>query len=403
MNPPTKRIRLAAAALALACAGQAGAQAIRPNPGFHTTSVPRNDDGSGPLEQIGFTINFFGQMRSTLYVNNNGNVTLDRPLATYTPFGLVGTRQEIIAAFFADVDTRHAQSKLVTYGRDSIDGKRAFGVNYIDVGYYNTHADKLNSFQLILIDRSETGAGNFDIEFNYERIAWETGDASGGVGGFGGVPAAVGWSNGTGEPGTSFELPGSLIAGSFLDRGPYSLVRGRLNSTVRGRYIFKARNGSISPGLAITSACPMPSAAVGEAYSQYMSAVGTGSRQNWTLTPDPGVTLPGLSLAADGRFAGTPTQAGTFNFTLSLTSNTEDGDQTVTRRCSVTVTPPVLSISTSACPLPRGVVGASYSAALRASDRRFRSSSTSTVVVRPAWISSSKLRARPGSCVTVSR
>ena len=367
MRARARWMRLAAAAAAmLAGAGLGEAQAIRSNTGFNTTSVPRNDDGSGPVEQIGFTINFFGQTRSSLYVNNNGNITLDRPLATYTPFGLVGTRQEIIAAFFADVDTRPLQSKLVTYGRDTIDGKRAFGVNYVDVGYYNQHADKLNRFQLILIDRSETGQGNFDIEFNYERIAWETGDASGGGAGFGGVPAAVGWSNGTGEPGTSYELAGSLIAGSFLDRGPRALVRGRLNSTVRGRYVFKARNGSISPGLSITTACPLPSAAVGEAYSQYMSAVGTGSRQTWSLAPDPGTRLPGLTLTSDGRFSGTPSEAGTFNFTLSLSSNTEDGEQSVTRRCALTVTRPVLAITASSCPLPRGTVGAPYAASLRA-------------------------------------
>ena len=35
----------------------------------------------------------------------------------------------------------------MTYGQDTIDGKRAFGVNYINVGYFNAHADKLNSFQ----------------------------------------------------------------------------------------------------------------------------------------------------------------------------------------------------------------------------------------------------------------
>ena len=89
------------------------------------------------------------------------------------------------------------------------------------------HADKLNSFQLILIDRSETGEGNFDIDSTINAIVQGTGDASsGGVNGVGGVPAAVGWSNGSGEPGTSFELEGSLAARriSFdgARRGSYS-------------------------------------------------------------------------------------------------------------------------------------------------------------------------------------
>ena len=48
------------------------------------------------------------------------------------------------------------------------------------VGYFGSHADKLNKFQLILVDRSaDTGtAGDFDILFKYDTIQWETGDAS---------------------------------------------------------------------------------------------------------------------------------------------------------------------------------------------------------------------------------
>lgn len=359
------RALLACAALA-AAGTHLRAQAIRDLAGFSERSIARNDDGSAPIEPIGFTINFFGQRRSMVYVNNNGNITFDSALATYTPFGLDGTQKEIIAAFFADVDTRPEGSALVTYGHATIDGRLAFGANYVNVGYYASHDDKLNRFQIVLIDRSDTGEGNFDIEFNYEKIAWETGDASGGSGGLGGVPAAVGWSNGTGAAGTSYEMDGSLITGAFLDSGPRSLVRGRLNSTVRGRYVFRARDGYVSPGLTITSTCPLPEAALGSAYTQRMTASGVQSNPRWSLINDPGTELPGLALASDGRMSGTPDRAGTYYFTLSLTARTEDGDQTVTRRCSVKITDPVLSLTALSCPLPRGTVGANYSTTLRA-------------------------------------
>src|SRR4051812_16284404 len=79
-----------------------GAQVIRTNPGFYRQSVPRNDDGSSDVTQLGFTINFFGKTRDSVYVNNNGNLTFDAPLPTYTPFGLQKTSREIIAPFFAD-------------------------------------------------------------------------------------------------------------------------------------------------------------------------------------------------------------------------------------------------------------------------------------------------------------
>ena len=352
-------------------ASQLAGQAIRQNSGFRTQSIPANDDGSGPLAPLGFTINFFGRERAQGWVNNNGNITFDSPLATYTPFGLDSTRREIVAAFFADVDTRPRGSALVTYGQDTVDGHKAFGANFITVGYFNQHADKLNSFQIVLIERADTGAGNFDLEFNYQRIAWETGDASGGVNGFGGVPASVGWSNGSGGPGTSYELDGSLVPGSFLDSGRYSLVRGRLNSTVQGRFVFRARAGRLRPPLSIQASCPLPTAFAGQTYVQPLAAVGGGAVKRWTIQADPGSPgLPaGLSLSGDGLISGRPDQPGTHEFTLRVASTSEDGEETALRRCSVTVSAPALGI-TSACPLPGGVVGQAYRRNLQASGGR---------------------------------
>ncbi len=291
------------------------AQAIRANAGFKSNSIPRNDDGSAPPTPLGFTINFFGISRSSTYVNNNGNITFDSALATYTPFGLQSAQREIIAPFFADVDTRAPGSQLVNYGQDTINGHKAFGANYINVGYYGVHDDKLDSFQVVLIDRSDTGAGNFDLEFNYGHILWETGDASGGVGGYGGVSASVGWSNGSTDPGTSYQAPGSLIPGSFLDGGPDALyqtsvgtVTSNTASPVLGRMLYHARDGIISPGLTITSSIP-PDATIGTPYSTTMSATGETGPFQWTLQPDVS-GAPGLTFTPAGVLSGTPTQVG---------------------------------------------------------------------------------------------
>jgi hypothetical protein len=231
-------------------------------PGFDTTSDGRNDDGTwtapsgctnpsdggtcaGTLVPVGFDLNFFGVNFNSTYINTNGNITLDSPLSTFTPFGLTAASRQIIAPFFADVDTRNAASGVVTFGNGTFMGFNAFGVNWIDVGYFGEHADKTNSFQLLLVDRSDTGAGNFDIVFNFDNVEWETGDASGGVGGLGGDSARSGFSNGTGSPGTSFELSGSGIPGSLINGGSNALITHSLNSDVPGRYIFNARNGTI--------------------------------------------------------------------------------------------------------------------------------------------------------------
>jgi hypothetical protein len=213
------------------------------------TVFPRNDDGSTAAVPLDFDLNFFGQVRSEAFVNNNGNITFDAALGTYTPFELTTTGREIVAPFFADVDTRSG-GEPVRYGQTTIGGRRAFVVNYLDVDYYFSQADRtnLNSFQLVLIDRSDIAEGDADIEFNYETIVWETGTASDGdENGLGGSSARVGWSNGTGDPGTFFELPGSGEPGAFLDGGPEdtALVLNSLNANILGRYVFMVRGGTI--------------------------------------------------------------------------------------------------------------------------------------------------------------
>ena len=221
-------------------------------PGFDSQTLPRNDDDSTDLVSLGFTVNFFGINRSTVYVNNNGNLTFDQPLFEFTPFDLTATSRQIIAPFFADVDTSEA-GQPVTYGTGTFAGRPAFGVNYIDVEYFvsSPEHNNRNSFQVILVDRSDVQVGAFDIVFNYDQIQWETGEASGSdANGRGGASARVGYSNGSGDAGTFFELVGSAVNGAFLDGGPNALVGNRLNSGVNGRYIFQARDGTvIAPNL----------------------------------------------------------------------------------------------------------------------------------------------------------
>jgi len=237
-----KIFALGTVAMLVVAALPAQAAAIRNASEFTDFTLARNDDLSTGLVNIGFNVNFFGLNDNQLYVNNNGNVTFDSPLGTFTPFPLSTTNRQIIAPFFADVDTRNLASGVVQYGTGTVDGRSAFGVNWINVGYFPSRIDKLNSFQLIMTDRSDIAAGDFDFEFNYDSITWETGDASGGSNGLGGSSARVGWSNGAAA---TFELAGSAVNGALLNSGPFALTRGSLNSTVAGRYIFNVRNGTI--------------------------------------------------------------------------------------------------------------------------------------------------------------
>jgi|SRR5271166_130042 len=232
--------------------------------GFNSTSDGRNDDGTyttggcsnpasggtcaGTPVPIGFGVNFYGTTYSSLYVNTNGNVSFDAPF----PFvqgllqsGLPGAVNDIIAPYLADVDTRNPASGVVTFGNGTFDGNQAFGVNWLNVGYFDSNADKLDSFQLLLVKRSDQGPGAFEVVFNYGSMPWETGDADFGSGGLGGFSAIAGFANGTGDPTNNMvELPGSSVPGSFIDGGPNALVSNSLNSNVSGQYIFDFVGGA---------------------------------------------------------------------------------------------------------------------------------------------------------------
>src|SRR5450759_37194 len=118
----------------------------------------------------------------------------------------------------------------------TVGGRKAFLVNWIGVARYNQQATPLNSFQLVLIDRSDTGVGNFDFEFNYDTITWDRGTAS--SNGY----ARAGWGR---SDGTAFELPGGNTSRTLLDTGANALVKGSLNSGgVLGRYVWQVLNGA---------------------------------------------------------------------------------------------------------------------------------------------------------------
>lgn len=240
----TRTLMVSAVAFAL-IAPAAHASAIHDSSLF-TSTLPANDDGSTGLVNLGFTGNINGTNYTQTYVNNNGNITFNNPLSTFTPSAISGgSFGPIIAPFFADVDTRASGSLPVTYGSATLGGFNVFGVNYIHVGVFGSQPI-FNDFQMILTDRSDIAAGDFDIQFNYDSILWESGTASGAPSG--GlcdstcVSALTGyWTSTT----SSATLAGSLVHGALVDGGPNALISHSLNSNVLGQYNFQVRNGAV--------------------------------------------------------------------------------------------------------------------------------------------------------------
>ncbi len=202
--------------------------------GFGENQIGRNDDGydtnidiTGVFGPNG--LNFFGTDYKTLSINTNGNVTFGGDgLSAYTPYAMSSeSGNPMVAAFFADVDTRGGRvspspggtskgTNKVWYDLDPT-GNGGLGVLTItwdDVGYFSYETDKVNAFQLQLIG---TGNGNFNIKFNYETINWTTGKASNGVNGLGGIPARAGYTKGDGI--TFKEMPYSGDQNALLNLG----------------------------------------------------------------------------------------------------------------------------------------------------------------------------------------
>ncbi len=214
-------------------------------PGFDQQILNRSDDGSTGIVPMGFTINFYSHTHTALYVNNNGNVTFDSPLSAYTPISLASLGIEVIAPFWADVDTRNPNSDVVKYGTGTVNGYAAFGVDWVNVGYYSMHADELLSCQMVIIDRSDIAMGDFDLEFNYEKVQWQWGDVSVGD------PPRAGFAASSQN---SYELPGSGVNGAFMDTNTVTgLIYNSLNSSTPGRYAFLFRDGNPVPEPAATT------------------------------------------------------------------------------------------------------------------------------------------------------
>ncbi|MBF2057618.1 MAG: hypothetical protein IGQ45_10465 [Cyanobacterium sp. T60_A2020_053] len=217
---------------------------LRPFPelnNFGEQIMQRNDDGSSSVVTLPFPVNFYGQVYNELFINNNGNISFNSSLGSYTPEQFPIASQPIIAPYWADVDTRNEESGLVYLGFPNED---TVVVTWDNVGYFSSNVDLTNTFQLVLRDRSEnTGiTGDFDIEFRYGQLEWTTGDASDGEGGLGGTPAQAGFDAGNLED--FFILPGSFTE-DVLDLVNTSNVSER----TPGLWSFSIRSG-VTPGQA---------------------------------------------------------------------------------------------------------------------------------------------------------
>ena len=107
--------------------------------------------------------------------------------------------------------------------------------------------------------------------------------------------------------------------------------------------------------LSITTASPLPQGMTGTGYSATLAATGGKTPYTWSVTTG---NLPaGLTLSAAGVISGTPSAAGTSNFTVQL-ADSESMPQMTTQPLTLAISGGQLKITST---LPSGQVGVPYS------------------------------------------
>jgi hypothetical protein len=209
------------------------AQALRGDAGFATSLLPQDLASFVNDVPLPFAANFFGNTSGTIGINQHGYITFG-PMTDFA--GAIGL---FITPLNANVDTREPWGTPVSYGGGSVDGRPAFGINWLAMLEFDPFlpepAPETSSFQLVLIDRSDVATGDFDFEMNYGAINWPD---RGYLGGFGeGCLYA---------PGDPFCPPGTPVQIPIIpDGNPSATTLGSLNSTVAGRYRYGVRGGSV--------------------------------------------------------------------------------------------------------------------------------------------------------------
>lgn len=203
--------------------------------GLGEIEIPRSDDGSFEIDVSSLFRNglrLFGKtfVDPKIYVNTNGTLSIGAAVSGY-PSADLDVSVPIIAPFWGDVDTRldseGSESGAIWADIDTNSG--VLSVTWSDVGVYRRNADQTNTFQLQLYD---TGNGNVDIAFRYQKIEWETGTADDDTGAMVGIfdPDGVDFLFG----GTDlFQLPDSMGNGGVQGLWAYSFEEGQLRDYFR--------------------------------------------------------------------------------------------------------------------------------------------------------------------------
>ena len=169
------------------------------------------------------------------------------------------------------------------------------------------------------------------------------------------------WTLASGALPPGLSLSGSTISGTPTTAGTYNFtVQATDSSTPSHQSATQALSIYVNSPVSVATAS-LAGGLVTTAYSQSLAASGGTPGYTWSITT--GALPNGLSLNSSGNIFGTPTTAGTANFTVQVTDSTSPIHQTATKALSITIGA-ALSITTSS--LSTGLATTAYSQALAA-------------------------------------
>ena len=116
-----------------------------------------NDDNSFAGSLSTFSPNMFGYTQTQYYVSNNGGVQFYDNVVGSAYFNVYGE------------DLYSYPGRVLSYGESVIEGRNALIMTWDNLGYYSGGGANA-TVQGVLFDRSDTGAGNWDFEFNYASM-----------------------------------------------------------------------------------------------------------------------------------------------------------------------------------------------------------------------------------------
>ncbi len=168
----------------------------------------------GPIGLNGWSHNHYGQLFNAFYINSKGTVSFGSGYIDWTPEEFPGATYNQIAGYWADSDITEIGEIWYKVTPEGV------YVNFIDVGYFNGHADKTNTFQILFTpEGSSLLPEDMNVQLCYQSMQWAHGDVGGSGGANGPTPGNVGADKNT-------------TAGSNIQYGRFNL----LNSNYNGPY-----------------------------------------------------------------------------------------------------------------------------------------------------------------------